>query len=386
MATGETTTDLLIIGAGPFGLALAAAAQEAGIGHVVVGTPMGFWREHMPEGMLLRSTCDWSLDPLGIHSIDTYLQDRGRVCREIEPLSRGFYLEYARWFQEQKGIRSEETVIRSLTTDGSDLVAIADDGRRFRSRRTVVAIGFRDFAHVPAGLEAMLPRERRDHTCDLVDFAPLAGRRVLIVGGRQSAFEWAALIREAGADSIDLSYRHDTPAFTTSDWRWVLPLIDRIADDPAWYRRLGADEKQQINDRFWGEGRLKLEPWLAPRIDHPNVRLHPRTELRGVDPTDSGLKVRLDNGKTLTVDHVVLATGYKVDMARVPMLEGLRSALELQDGFPVLDAGFQTSVPGLHVTSLAATRDFGSFMAFTLSARAQASIVIRDAARTLGHV
>ncbi|HEX5764362.1 MAG TPA: hypothetical protein VFY27_02255, partial [Woeseiaceae bacterium] len=66
----DTSTDLLIIGAGPFGLALAAYAQEQGIRHTVVGVPMGFWKGNMPEGMLLRSTCDWSLDPLAVHSID----------------------------------------------------------------------------------------------------------------------------------------------------------------------------------------------------------------------------------------------------------------------------------------------------------------------------
>ena len=51
-------TELLVVGAGPFGLALASAASRKGINHVVVGRPMAFWKEHMPAGMLLRSASD----------------------------------------------------------------------------------------------------------------------------------------------------------------------------------------------------------------------------------------------------------------------------------------------------------------------------------------
>ena len=129
------------------------------------------------------------------------------------------------------------------------------------------------------------------------------------------------------------------------------------------------------------EGRLKLEPWLAPRIDHPNVTLHPRTRLTGADSRAAGIAVALDGGKVLTVDQVVLATGYKVDLARVPFLaSGLRARLQVRDGFPVLDEHFETSIPGLYVTSLAATHDFGSFLAFTVSVRAQAKVIARDLA------
>ena len=66
------------------------------------------------------------------------------------------------------------------------------------------------------------------------------------------------------------------------------PIVDRMADDPGWYRGLSPDKKQQLNKRFWNEGRLKLEPWLAGRIEHPNIKLHPRTQVTGVKPGDSG--------------------------------------------------------------------------------------------------
>ena len=64
------STDLLIVGAGPFGLALAAAASDAGVEHVVVGEPMSFWRDHMPAGMLLRSDTSWHLDPANVLTVN----------------------------------------------------------------------------------------------------------------------------------------------------------------------------------------------------------------------------------------------------------------------------------------------------------------------------
>jgi cation diffusion facilitator CzcD-associated flavoprotein CzcO len=160
----------------------------------------------------------------------------------------------------------------------------------------------------------MFSANRYAHTCDLVDFGQLEGRRVLIIGGRQSAFEWTALIREAGAEAVHVSYRHATPAFAPSDWSWVNGIVDRMSADPGWYRRLGPDEKDRLNQRFWEEGRLKLEPWLAGRIDHPNVHLHPHTQAQGAEPGSSGIEVTLDNGDSLRVDRVVFATGYRVDL------------------------------------------------------------------------
>jgi cation diffusion facilitator CzcD-associated flavoprotein CzcO len=375
----EISTDLLIIGAGPFGLALAAYVQERGLQPLVLGVPMGFWKSNMPQGMYLRSSCDWSLDPLNVHSIDAYLAMIGKRCADVEPLSRDFYLDYASWFQQEKGLRSTETMVRSLRADEHGLVAATPNGRSIRSRFMVIAIGFRNFANVPPELAAMLPQDRYAHTCDLVDFTQLKDKRVLIVGGRQSAFEWTALIREAGAEAIDVSYRHDTPSFTESDWGWVNPIVEHMTDDPGWYRRLSQTEKDALNKRFWKEGRLKLEPWLASRIEHENVRLHPRTNIQAVDAGVSGLDVTLDDGTSLKVDQVVLATGYKVDMRRVPFLaDGLLSQVETRNGFPVLDDHFETSVPGLYATSLCATQDFGAFLAFTVSVRAQAAIIGRD--------
>ncbi|MEN3976417.1 NAD(P)-binding domain-containing protein [Emcibacter sp. SYSU 3D8] len=367
--------DLLIIGAGPFGLSLAAHARMLGLETVVFGQPMGFWKEHMPRGMILRSACDWHLDADNRLTIEAFLQARGQTPDDVEPLSRDLYLDYAEWFRHQAGIEPLFGTVRSLERRTDGFAAVLDDGAELTARNVAVAVGFSNFPQVPPELADMIPAGRRSHTCDMVDFAALKGKRCLIVGGRQSAFEWAALLADEGAAQVHVSHRHDSPAFAPSDWSWVNPLVDAMADDPGWFRSLSGTEQDALARRLWIEGRSKVEPWLEPRVMRPNVALWPRTALASCRETGDGLAVTLDDGRTLLVDHVILATGYKVEIGRVPFLAGLLGDLAVRDGFPVLDDHFQTSIPGLFITSMPATRDFGPFFAFTISVRTSACLI-----------
>ena len=197
----------------------------------------------MPKGMLLRSTCDWHLDPIGVHTIDAFLAVTGRSCAHIEPLSLDFYLSYSDWFLAQKSLRPHPGRVRRLDANGAAYVATLDTGEELCARSVVVAVGLRYFANVPAELKSVLPRGSFAHTCELVDLRRLHDCRCLIVGGRQSAFEWAALSREAGATAVHICYRHDTPEFATSDWSWIPPLVKRTRTDPTWYRNLPDGEK-----------------------------------------------------------------------------------------------------------------------------------------------
>lgn len=374
------SVDLLIVGAGPFGLSVAAQAQHDGLDYLVVGKPMEFWRKHMPAGMFLRSACDWHLDPTGVHTIEAFLAEGGQTPADVEPLSLDFYLAYARWFQEQKGLTVEPRLVERLDRVEGGFQAQMEDGAIIRAGAVVLALGFLHFAHTPADLAALLPPGRYAHTCHLVDFAPLAGKRCLILGGRQSAFESAALLREAGAAHVHLCYRHPTPRFVPSDWGRANRIVAGLADNPTWFRELSEAEKAEINHWFWTEGRLKLEPWLWPRIDHPNVSLWPENQLAACTPNaDGSLEIVLEKGDRLVVDQVLFATGYKVDMDRVPLLAGgnLLGELATANGYPRLDEHMQTNIPGLFITSMPAVQDFGLFFAFTLSARLSAQLIGR---------
>jgi cation diffusion facilitator CzcD-associated flavoprotein CzcO len=371
-------TRLIILGAGPFGLAMAAEASRRGIDHIVVGRTMSFWREHMPAGMLLRSACDWHLDTANRDTIEAFLASRGETPGDVEPLSLACYLDYVEWFRRRQGIEPVEKLVVQLDRRPGGFAATCEDGHVLTADNVVLVPGFRYFPNVPQELAAVLPAGRYEHTCDCVNFATFAGRRCGIIGGRQSAFEWAALLREAGAAHVDMIYRHDTPLFETSDWSWVTPLVDRMPDDPGWFRRLSEPEREAINRRFWEAGRMRLEPWLGPRVHRDGIQFHPLTNVQACEIQAPGaLRLFLDSGVAVDVDHLILATGYKVEMTRLPYIASgnLRADLLLDDGFPVLDEHMQTSISGLYATSMPATKAFGAFFAFTVSVRASARIV-----------
>lgn len=373
-------TNLLIIGAGPFGLALAAHATHAGIESLVVGKPMEFWKRNMPKGMYLRSASDWHLDPLNVHTIEAFLQSQGKTTKDVEPLSLDFYLSYAEWFQREKKIRPLPVYIRRLDRDAANnrFVATTEGGQTIGAQKVVLAPGFKHFANVPDDLKRRLPPGRFQHTAEFVDFTAAPNRRYLIIGGRQSAFEWAALLLESGAATVHLVHRHPSPAFAVADWSWVNPLVDGIVENPNWFRNLSNPEREEIVQRMWDEGRLKVEPWLESRLKDDRVKIWPQTEVVNfLQDSTGGLLAMLSNGERIGCDQIVLATGYKVDIAKLPLLASgnILAKLETRDGFPVLDDHFETSVPRLFITSMPATQDFGPFFGFTIAVRASARLI-----------
>ena len=339
---------------------------------------MEFWRKHMPKGMYLRSACDWHLDPQNKHTIEKFLETHGKTSRDVEPLSLDFYLSYVDWFQQQKNIQPLPVYIQQLDHSSNTFIATTADGGTIRARRVALAPGFKHFPNVPDELKNRLPAGRFQHTCEFTNFSNSAGRRYLIVGGRQSAYEWAALLVEAGVTAVHIAHRHESPTFEEADWSWVNDLVDKIVENPSWFRNLSQPEKDQITHRMWAEGRLKLEPWLSPRLQTDRVHVWPRTEVLSCrEQEDGALQVKLTNGETVVVDQIVLATGYKVNIAQLPILASgnILSMLKTRNGFPELDDHFETSVPGLFITSMPAGQDFGPFFGFTIAVRASAQLI-----------
>lgn len=373
------TTNVLIIGAGPFGICLAAYVQQLGLEYLMVGKPMEFWKKNMPAGMYLRSACDWHLDVSGVYTIERYLEEQGLRPADVEPLSLDFYLAYVQWFLEQTQLKNLPEYVQQLSRDeGGDFIARLEDGTQIRAKQVAMAIGFKYFVNLPADLLALLPEGRYAHTCDFVDLQQMRDKACLILGGRQSAFEWAALLAEAGARDIHLAYRHDTPAFVEADWSWVNKIIDGMADNPGWYRNLSEAEKKEVGHRLWAEGRLKLEPWLKNRITMDHVHLWPNTQVASSAILPDGtLELQLDSGKQIWVDQIILATGYKAAIENVPFLKtgNLLAQLEVENGFPRLDETFQSNIPGLFITSLPAGQDFGPFFGFTVAVRLSAKLI-----------
>lgn len=369
---------LLVIGAGPYALSAAALARDHGIETMVLGRPMGFWRENMPADMFLRSGPDWHLDGAGLHTLEAYLEEQEIKPDEVDPIPINVFLDYADWFTRTKGIEVYEQFVDTLVKVDGRFEASLGSGEIIRTDAVLAAPGIRHYANFPAWASS-LPAGSAAHTCDLVCFDDMAGARVLIIGGRQSAYEWAALLREHGAARIDIAHRHDIPRFERVSWKFIDPHVERTLNVPGYWRNLPRSEQEAIAMRFWEVGRLTLEYWLTPRLDWEGITRRPGTEVVGVTPDGDGdLRVLLSDATQLTVDRVVFASGYRADLAKVPYLTGMLDEVEVSNGFPVLDDAFQTSLAGLYITGFSATQDFGPFFGFVKGSPAAATLVVRD--------
>jgi FAD-dependent urate hydroxylase len=370
-------TDLLVIGAGPYAYAAAAFARENGVDVHVVGRPMAFWRDQMPAGMFLRSGSDWHLDAAGEHTFEAYFEDRGLSRADLDPIPIGVFLDYTEWFRARKSLQVDERMVTELSTTGDAFLATMEDGTTIAAEKVLAAPGVRHFANLPAWSDAV-PTDRRAHTSDLVSFDGLAGARVLVVGGRQSAYEWAALLCAQGAERVDVVHRHPTPSFANVSWAFVDPYVEQTLAHRGWWRRLPSHEKQAIAARFWQVGRLTLEHWLVPRMTAGVVISHPGCAVTDVAVGDDDVTLTLSDGHTRTVDLVLFASGYQADLARVPYLGGVLDRVSVTDGFPRLSEGFETSLSGLFMVGFVSTRDFGPFFGFTKGCPASARIAVAE--------
>jgi hypothetical protein len=373
-------TDLLVIGAGPYAYAAASQARQNGIDTRMVGNPMSFWREQMPAEMFLRSGPDWHLDACGEDTFEAYFEDRGLRAVDFDPIPIGAFLDYTEWFRQRKSLEVDDRLVSSLSAYDGAFTATMEDGSTIVAEKVLAAPGIGSFVNLPVWYDDV-PADRRAHTSGLVSFDALSGARVAIIGGRQSAYEWAALLCDHGAERVEVVHRHDTPTFAKVSWAFVDAHLQQTLTHRGWWRALRHEEQRVIAATFWQVGRLTLEHWLVPRLVDDVVTSRPGCEVTDVSVGAGDVTLTVSDGQALTVDLVVFASGYRADLTRVGYLAPLMDRLSVTDGFPDLSEGFETSVPGLYVTGFASTRDFGPFFGFTAGCPASARIVVAEMLR-----
>lgn len=363
-----------IIGAGPYGLSAAAHLHAKGLKVHGFGTAMDFWADQMPAGMLLRSPRPASniADPdsaltLGHYEAAFALQSERRIS-----LNR--FVDYGRWFQRQIDAPFETTSVSQISRE-NDLFRLAlRDGRSLTSRRVVVAAGISDFAQKP-NVFGELPAALVSHCYEGRSFHDLTGKRVAVIGAGQSALESAALLEEAGAHAEVIARIPRLRWIGQHPWLHRLgPLtrmlyseydvgpagISRLVSWPGLVTLLPSEIRDRIRRRAV---RSAGAPWLQPRLQGTAITLG-RTV---VSATQDGHQVRLklDDGTERLVDQVLLGTGYRVVVSRYRFLApSLLAQMRLIDGYPVLDNGLCSSVPGLHFVGATAAKTFGPLLCF----------------------
>jgi Pyridine nucleotide-disulphide oxidoreductase len=248
----------------------------------------------------------------------------------------------------------------------------------------ILAVGITHFGYVPANLRH-LPSEFLSHSFQHSELESFRGRSVAVIGAGSSAIDLAGLLHEAGAD-VQLIARDKALKFhermpmdkPRSLWQQVRSPLSGLgpglrsrffANAPHVFRHLPERYRLETVRNFLGPaggwfakekvlGRVPLVLGFstvdAEILDH-RVCLH----LRAEDGTE----------RKIYPQHVIAATGYKVDLNRLTFLSSmLRDKIRTVEGAPVLSSSFESSLPGLYFVGLAAANSFGPVMRFAYGA------------------
>jgi FAD-dependent urate hydroxylase len=389
-ATGDAPTglcarprraDAVVIGAGPYGLATAAHLIASGVTVRTFGEPMESWRERMPIGMYLKSTP--SASNISAPRAGSTLADFCAATGEDplvghRPVPVDAFIRYGVWFMNRHIPEVERRRVMRVARDGNGFSVVLDDGEAFEASSVVVASGLSGVAHVPAELTRVASVS---HSSEHRDLSRFAGQRVAVIGAGQSALENAAILHEHGA-SVEVFVRGPrvlfagTPADVTRQDRgtalkpesplgpgWSLFAFSHLAGG---FRHLPAPVRLHLVATVLGPFGAW---WLRDRVEG-NVPVHLGHQLEGAayDGHQVTLTFADPSGerRDAAFDHVMAATGYRVDVDRLDFLDaGLRRDIARIAGtVPALGPSFNSSVPGLYFTGLAAAATFGPLMRF----------------------
>lgn len=391
--------DVLIVGAGPYGLSLAAHLNRLGVPHRIVGHPMEFWTDHMPRGMYLKSEPFSSnlYDPEHRLTLERYCDDRGLPYVALgSPVSLKTFSDYGLAFQRYAAPELERKSVVALERRDGAFSARLDDGESMVARRVVLAVGLTYFSYIPEELRH-LPPDLLTHSSTHGDLARLKGRDVTVLGGGASASDLAGLLHEAGA-KVRLVTRK--PQLEMHDkMRLPRPLGDRLREPltgigPSWRSFFYVNAPlvfhfmPEIRRLNWV--RYHLGPagcWFMRDKVFGNVELLLGRHVARAEAVGGRLRLHLaasDGGvSTVDTDHLIAATGYRPDVARMSLLgRELLGALEIVERTPILTSHFESSVEGLYFIGPVSANSFGPVMRFALGAGFAARRLSRHLART----
>jgi len=394
----KSDVEFAVVGAGPYGLSVANHLRARGAEVRVFGKRMEFWSRQMPDGMLLRSPLAAShiSDARGQLTLDDYEQAIGRTLKKRLPIDD--FIRYGIWFQQRSVSDLENRSIASMQTEGRGYRVMLDDGESLHARKVVIAAGIAAFAMRPMVFDS-LPSELVSHASDPCnkDFGRFSGKSVAVVGAGQSATEFAALMNERGAEVEMLVRKPHHRWLIPSKFKFVPGLnwliesklnplhapgkigpfgLSWLIEHPSLFTKLSRRRQEAY-------ACLAIRPaashWLAPRMQ--GVKITTDCEVERVATRGMRIHLHLNYGAERVVDHVLLCTGYRVDIAQYTFLSGeLQNRIKSVLGYPLLNSHFESvSCPGVYFLGATAAYSWGPYFRFVAGTGYAAAAVSRHA-------
>jgi cation diffusion facilitator CzcD-associated flavoprotein CzcO len=380
-----SVVDVAILGAGPYGLSIAAHLSKSNIRYRIFGAAMQSWRNNMPKGMFLKSEGFASdlYDPEDAFTLRHYCRETEQPYADVGvPVPIETFIAYGLEFQKRLVPDLESVNLTAIRSGADGFELRTDAGEDFRARRVVVAAGISYFAYLPPEL-AKLPPTFVSHSSRYSDLSGFRGRQVAVVGAGSSAVDVAALLHEAGAE-VTLVARARSLVFhdPTMEPRARLQRLvnPRSALGLGW-RSLLCTDAPLVFHAMPAKFRLKVvSRHLGPSVGWSvkekfvgHVKTHLGVTLTGAEVRGDRVHLALrsnEGEREIIADHVIGGTGYRVALQRLGFLdEGLRSRIRAIADAPVLSRSFESSVPGLYFVGVASANSFGPLARFACGAK-----------------
>lgn len=376
--------DVVIVGAGPYGLSIAAHLKGTKVPYRIFGRPMRSWQTHMPKGMFLKSDgfASCLYDPEDAFTLRHYCAETNQPYADVGiPVPLETFTAYGIEFQKRMVPDLEQADITSVNSTPQGFELTTETGERVLARRVVVAAGITHFGWLPPEL-ASLPREFATHSSAYGDLSSFRGYKVAVVGAGASAVDIAVILREVGAEP-EIVARAQTIAFHKPP-KEPRSLLERIrmprsglglgwrsrlcTDAPLLFHAMPEDFRLRVVRRHLGPA----PGWFVRDKVNGHIPTHLGVEVQRAEVKDNKVRLSLANGNgpaDLIVDHVIGGTGYRVALERLRFLhDGLRKQIRAVQDTPVLSTTFESSVPGLYFVGVASANSFGPMARFAYGA------------------
>jgi thioredoxin reductase len=395
-----TQCDVAVIGAGPYGLSIAAHLKARGVDFRIFGKPMDTWLTHMPKGMRLKSEgfASWLYDPGSTFTLETYCNLHGIPYGKIgRPVPLDVFSAYGLEFQKKFLPELKKELVTSVKPASGGFEVTAADGEKILARRIVMAIGLTHYKFLPPEL-ASVPEEFLSHSSKHATVDQFKGRDVIVIGAGASALDLTALLHQAGARAQVVARTskirfHDPPdnlnpsffdqlrtPITGIGPGWKLFLCSNM---PLVFRLMPQSFRLDRVKRILGPAPC----WFIKEEVWGKVPLNEGMSIKNVKVEDGRIRLQLVDAtgkeKSLEADHVIAATGYKVNLGRLTFLDsGLLSRIRSVENTPVLSSNFESSVPGVYFVGASAANTFGPLLRFAFGAGFTAKRLSRHLAST----